>query len=157
MKIYESIVKESLLSDFPDKGSPTLANYATNFVGLPATLAVASVFWPRIVEVGDLIFLAEQYQPSKDEIGLERYEQKRTQEERRSLERVMNASSLGQMFYAEKLEILENEQLLDAFGETLKFFWALRLKNLFPDKDFVVEIGDNIGGEEGRVITFYQR
>ena len=157
MKVYESIVKESLLSTFPYQGPPTLANYAAHFVGLTETLAVASVFWPRIVEVGDLIFLAEPYQPSKDEVDPGRYKQKRTQEEKRALERVMNASSLGQMFYAEKLEILENEQLLDAFGETLKFFWSLRLKNLFPDKDFVVEIGDNIGGEEGRVITFYQR
>ena len=61
------------------------------------------------------------------------------------------------MFFNEKREILENETLLRAFGETLRFFWSLRLKELFPEKDFIFEIGDNIAGEEGLAITFYQK
>lgn len=150
MKIYESIVSDSLLQQFLVKGPPTLMNYAANCVGLQETLAVASILWPRIVEDEGLIFIAEFYHPESlfTEHRNEEFK-KRAQTEGQKIEREWNSWSLGHMFYGEKEEILENEILLKAFGEVLQFFWSLRLAQLFPEKKFVFEIGEGIAGEEG--------
>jgi hypothetical protein len=155
VKVHNSVVDESLLQEFPEH-LPTLMNYAANLVGLPATLAVISVIWPQIIEDHGLVFLAELHPVSNEDrkhgryIGL-------TLQEKQHIERITNAISLGQMFYSEKIEILENDKLLNAFGEALKYFWSLRLQLLFPEKEFIVEIGQNIASEEGLVITFYQK
>ena len=157
MRIYESVVSETLLQLFLVQGPPTLMNYAANLVGLQETLAIAGLLWPRIVEDEELIFIAEFYRPeTSPNSGTEGFK-KNAQVQGKKIERNINAWSLGQMFFNEKREILENETLLRAFGETLRFFWSLRLKELFPEKDFIFEIGDNIAGEEGLAITFYQK
>src|SRR5450631_3108063 len=147
VKVYNSVIDESLLQEFPDH-LPTLMNYAANLVGLPATLAVISVIWPRIIEEHGLVFLAELHAVSEEDQKQERYISL-TSQEKQHIERITNAISLGQMFYSEKIEVLENERLLDAFGEALKYFWSLRLQLLFPEKEFIIEIGQNIAGEEG--------
>ena len=156
VKIYESLVSESLLQEFPEQTPQTLMNYAANLVGLPETLAVISVLWPRMIEDNGLVFLAETYHLHPDEYNHERFKGMDKQERQRT-ERVMNAISLGLFFLSEKLAVVENQKLLDTFGEALKYFWSLRLKLLFPEKTFIVEIGHNIAGEEGQVITFYQK
>lgn len=155
VKVYNSVIDESLLQEFPEH-LPTLMNYAANLVGLPATLAVISVIWPRIIEDHGLVFLAELHPISDEDRKRERFIGV-TSQEKQHIERITNAVSLGQMFYSEKIEVLENEKLLDAFGEALKYFWSLRLQLLFPEKEFIVEIGQNIASEEGIVITFYRK
>jgi len=52
---------------------------------------------------------------------------------------------------------VHDDALITAFGEILRFFWSLRLKILFPERDFVVEVSEGIEGERGLAITFYQR
>jgi hypothetical protein len=156
MKIYESVISETLLQAFPIQGPSTLMSYAGNLVGLPETLSVAGLLWPCIVEDEGLFFLAQYY--SSDNIAQEKEKYQRiTQAEKQQLERVSNAMSLGQHFWSENTAVLKNEKLLYALGETLKFFWSMRLKTTFPDKSFIVELGENIAGEEGMVITFYQQ
>src|SRR6266567_3407676 len=49
---------------------------------------------------------------------------------------------------------VHDDVLITAFGETLRFFWSLRLQTLFPDRKFVVEVDEGI--ERGLAITFYQ-
>jgi len=51
---------------------------------------------------------------------------------------------------------VHDDVLITAFGETLRFFWSLRLQTLFPDRKFVVEVDEGIEGERGLAITFYQ-
>ena len=156
MHIYESVVREDLLQEFPIQGPATLFNYAANLVGLPGTLSVVSLLWPRIVEDEGLVFLAEYYSLEQAVQKSERFK-KLTFSEKQQEERTSNAVSLGQYFYSEKIEVLENKTLLDTFGETLKFFWSMRLQNLFPSSEFIIELGENIAGEEGVVITFYHK
>lgn len=38
----------------------------------------------------------------------------------------------------------------------VQYFWDKRLKELFPDKKIIVEIGDRIMGERGLTVTVYQ-
>ena len=45
---------------------------------------------------------------------------------------------------------------LTAFTDCLQYYWGQRLKQLFPDRDFIFETGYEIEGELGYSITFYQ-
>lgn len=42
------------------------------------------------------------------------------------------------------------------FCEIFTYNWTQRLKELFPNKSFLVEIGDEIMGELGLAITVYE-
>ena len=42
------------------------------------------------------------------------------------------------------------------FGEALVYFWGRRVRELFPEKNIVVELGDSIMGERGTTITMYE-
>ena len=95
-------------------------NYAANLVGLPATLAVISVLWPRMIEDNGLVFLAETYHLPPDEYNHERFKGMDKQEKQRT-ERVMNAISSGLFFLSEEPAVVENQKLLDTFGEALKY------------------------------------
>lgn len=155
-KRYEGIVSESLLNEFEqeNQGAPSLMNYAANCVGLQETLAVANLFWPRIIQIDDLVFIAEFY---GEDAPLHIPSVGYSHEQKQKLERDINAWSLRELFWNEKPEVLNNEALLSAFGETLRFFWSMRLQQLFPEKEFVFEIGEGIAGENGLSITFYER
>lgn len=52
---------------------------------------------------------------------------------------------------------MDDEALLTAFTDALKFHWGLRLKQLFPDREFIFETGYELEGELGYSVTFYQR
>ncbi|GCE11033.1 hypothetical protein [Tengunoibacter tsumagoiensis] len=156
MEVFESIVGDELLAEFPKKGPRFLTGYAGHFVGLPETLSVVSVLWPRIIEIDGLVFLDYQFQYTETRFKVEPKYSHLSVEEKQHIERLMNACSLGQMFYGESIEVLDDVTLFKAYEETLKFFWSLRLQSLFPTKKFYIETGNNIAGEEGMVITFYQ-
>ena len=52
---------------------------------------------------------------------------------------------------------MDDEALLTAFTDALQYYWGQRLKQLFPDRDFIFETGYEIEGELGFAVTFYQR
>ena len=47
--------------------------------------------------------------------------------------------------------------MLYEFAKAIQYFWQKRFDELFPDKNVVVEIGDDIMGEEGVTVTVYQK
>ncbi len=160
MKVYEGIVSEALLSHFSEQRGRTLMNHAANSYGIEEALAMASVFWPTIVEDDGHVFIAEFYTP-----GLQVLKE-RFHNDKRKIERWVNAWSLPEFFYRYQRysahdtrppSAIDDETLVQAFGEVLRFFWSLRLKSLFPDKEFVIEVGDAIEGESGLTITFYEK
>jgi hypothetical protein len=151
MKVYESIVSDTLLARFSEQRGRTLMNHAANSCGIEETLAVASVFWPCIIEDEGHVFIAEFYTQQLGEL------RKQFQNDKRKIERWINAWSLADFFLLAQSPSVDDDVLILAFGETLCFFWSLRLKMLFPDRDFVVELGDALEGERGLTITFYER
>lgn len=160
MKIYESIVSETLLSHFPDVRGQTLMNHVANSYGIEETLAITSILWPTVVEDEGHFFIAEFYHE-----GLHRLKDQ-FQHEKQRIERWVNAWSLRDFFFRYQHHragesvlpsALDDPALLQAFGEVLRFFWTLRLHMLFPDREFVVEVGENIEGENGLSITFYEK
>src|SRR5438034_4363130 len=147
MKIYESVVSESFINYFYQRRGLTLMNHAANTYDIEQTLATASVLWPAIIEDDGHVFIAEFYN--------KKLEQLRTQfrGDKRKIERWVNAWSLDDFFLLASSPAQRNEVMLNAFAETLRFFWSLRLRTLFPSREFVVELGRDIEGERGMAIT----
>jgi hypothetical protein len=160
MKVYESIVSDNILNHFPPHAAKTLMNFAANTSGIEEALAMATVFWPTIVEDDGHIFIADFYTQSLEQLKVQFHHDKR------KIERWVNAWSLPQFFYryhrfhADDLpspSAIDDEALIRAFGEVLRFFWSLRLKTLFPDREFVIELGEGIEEESGLAITFSEK
>ncbi len=166
--VYESIVSESLLTHFPDQRGKTLMNHAANTCGIEDVLAITSLIWPTIVEEDGHVFIAEFYaldlqtpysrdlQKLKEQFG----------NDKRKIERWVNAWSLPQLFFTYQRfdagelpppSAIDDETLVEAFGEVLRFFWSLRLNLLFPQREFVIELGEGIEGESGLAITLYEK
>jgi len=151
MKTFESVVNDSLLAHFHNPQGKTLINHAANACGIEESLAIAAVFWPKLVEVEGCVFVAEFYTQSFDDL------MKEFQGDKTRIERWVNAWSLADFFLLASSPSVHDDVLIEAFGETLRFFWTLRLQTLFPGEDFVVELADEIEGESGLAITFYKK
>lgn len=160
MRIYESVVPESLLSHLAgwdtlrEKGY-TWADYATNTSGLAQTLSVINVLWPTVVEDEGCVFIGKFYRESR--MG---YLREHIGNDKRQIERWVNAWALTDFFRSDQFSgapELEDDALLAAFGNALQLLWMLRLQELFPDREFVVELGENIEGEDGLAITAFEK
>lgn len=156
MKVDESIVKESILTHFHKQYGRTLMNNAANTCGIEETLSVASVFWPVLLEIEDCIFVEEFFYNGSDPVEKFHSLMRQFHEDKRQVELFANAWSLADFFFMADSPSVHDDTLITAFGEVLKFFWTMRLKTLFPERNFVVEVGDAIAGERGLTITFYQ-
>ena len=84
----------------------------------------------------------------------------------KEVERYRNNFNLSEFFRkweepSEELpeEVLENadNKLLTIFAEQLSRAWRIRLKELFPDREFEFEIGMDILDEAGFCMTFSQK
>ena len=76
-----------------------------------------------------------------------------------NIERMFNLHRIEDLFFpqtSESIQLLNDTQLVEALGVALKRFWELRLQTLFPERTYVVELGDGIG-EDALAITFYQQ
>ena len=159
LQIYGSLVDDDLIDRLPGwEGmrslGTTLPDYFTNVGTLETAVASVALFWPAIVEDGELVLLAKYYRQ-------EQIPELRAQfaNDRRRIERWLNACALREFFRAQQFAsapALADYELLTAFGQALQLFWSLRLKTLFPTRTFIVEVGEDIEGEDGPTITFYE-
>lgn len=153
INVYESIVNESILAHFSEPKGKTLMNHAANSCGIEETLAVAAVFWPALIEIEDCIFIKDFFSGN-----IENFHQliQQFNGNKQSIERFVNAWSLADFFLLADSPSVHDDALITMFGSVLNLFWEKRLKELFPTKNFIFEIGEAIEGERGLTITFYQ-
>lgn len=126
-------------------------NHMANTCTIDDVLAVSSVLCPELVQVNNCIFISELYQGNID--GLER----QFKNNRRKIEQFVNSWSLGDFFIGSHTDSVDNEKILKQFGDVLVYFWSRRVKEVFPEKNVIVELGMNIMGESGLTITMYQK
>jgi hypothetical protein len=158
-RVYESIVSDSLLTHFPVQRGKTLLNHAANTSGIEDVIAITSLLWPEIAEEEGYVFIAEFYTQNLHNL------KERFGADKQKIERWVNAWSLPQLFFKYQQydaseppppSAIDDWTLVEAFGEVLQYFWSLRLKLLFPQREFVVELGEGIEGESGLAITLYE-
>jgi hypothetical protein len=125
-------------------------NHVANTCSIDNFIAVSSILCPEIIEIEGYIFISEFYHNNIQEL------KKQFDNDRKKIEQWVNSWSLGDFFVAAYTDSIENERIIKQFGNVLVYFWERRLNELFPDKKIIVEIGENIMGENGLTITIYQ-
>ncbi|RXZ82304.1 hypothetical protein EBB07_11580 [Paenibacillaceae bacterium] len=148
--IYNSTVKKEIFNEFVNQNGVSLMNHVANTCGIEEFIAVASVLCPEVIKVNDCIFISEFYQNNIEQL------EEQFENDRKRIEQFVNSWSLGDFFLESYTYSVENETIINQFGEVLVHFWGKRMKELFPNRNVVVEIGENIMGESGLVITLYQ-
>ena len=73
------------------------------------------------------------------------------------IEQWVNSLSLGEFFIGKYTKSLDNDKIIDKFAKVLVYYWSRRAKELFPDRNIVVEVGNEIMGELGLTITMYEK
>lgn len=74
----------------------------------------------------------------------------------KDIEMFVNSWSL-QSLVKECDVINSSDDYIEEFAKAIQYFWQLRVNSLFPSRDIVVEIGEEIMGEEGMTVTLYQK
>lgn len=59
-------------------------------------------------------------------------------------------------FVGDSSELMDNEKVIQQFGKAVAYFWKCRVKELFPEKEIIVELGNDLMGEFGLCVTMYQ-
>lgn len=157
--IHKGIVDDSIRKEIPEsQWCGNLIQYASYKCKMDGMIAAAALFCPEIIEVQGHYFIKAFWNCDSEEASVNCLDdlKKRFGSDKSSIERWVNAWSLGSFFEGEHSEIMNNDVLLDKFGEILRYFWKQRLKELFPDKHFTVELGEEICGEWGASITMYE-
>lgn len=149
MNRYESIVDETLFDDFPARCGATWMNHVANTCGIKSALGFANLFCPAVVEEDGCILIAEFYRGGVSEL-------RRSGKTTREIERFINSWSLASLLKSTPEQSVSDADL-KAFARAVQYFWQLRMRTLFPQKDIVVEIAEGIMGEEGLAVTVYQR
>ena len=149
MKKYDSIVNNDIMKYFVGVKGKTLMNHAANSCNVENALAVASVFCPEILEVKDYVFISEFYNYNIDSL------EETFSYDRKKIEMFVNSWSLAD-FFLQGDDTFRIDDVIDDFGRVVKYFWEIRFKQLFPNKNIIVETGFEIMGEQGLTITVYQ-
>lgn len=149
MKIYKSIVNEKILSDFSKIQGCSLINHVANSYNIEMAIGFASLFCPEIIEVDNCIFISEFYNGNIMEL-------RKLYNNTKDIEMFVNSWSL-QSLVKGCCAIDCSVDYIEEFAKAIQYFWQLRVNSLFPDRDVVVEIGEEIMGEEGLTVTLYQK
>jgi hypothetical protein len=157
ISLYQGIVKGDIFGEFVEQKGISLFNHAANCCTIDDFLSIAYVLCPDIIEVNGYIFISDLF----DAEGTEAIEKVRRLEQqfgndKRKVEQWVNSRSLGDFFIGSDYKSMDNERVLEQFGEVLKYNWTRRLKELFPQREIVVEIGNGIMGEYGPTVTVYE-
>lgn len=149
MKKYKSIINEKILNDFSEIQGRSLMNHVANSYNIEMAIGFASLFCPEIIEVDNCIFISEFYNGNIDEL-------KKYYKNTRDIEMFVNSWSL-QSLIKDCGSLDHSVNYIDEFAKAIQYFWQIRVNLLFPNRNVIVEIGNEIMGEEGLAVTLYQK
>lgn len=159
MKIFDGLIppaqRTALCQQFTG-GALSLFEYAPEKNAVDGMIAAAHFLAPDFTLFGDCVFLTAVMPPAFDEASYRELEQ-RFHGDCAEMERWVNAWSVGGFFGNNGSPLMDDEAVLTAFTDCLRYHWGQRLKLLFPAREFVFETGYEIAGELGFSITFYQK
>ncbi len=160
IKKYNSIVNNDIKENIKDSDwVEDLVHYGLFKNQIDGTLAAAALFCPDIICVKDYVFIKMFLDNSDNDEGLilmvEKLEEKYNYC-KKDVEMVINSWSLGDFFLGDNSQLPCNDENIYHFGEALRYFWQMRVNQLFPKKSIVVELGYELMGELGLCITMYE-
>lgn len=160
MKKFKSFVDEKIMDriypGYKNNGFD-LFQYAVWKCEIDGLISAAYFFSPDIIQFKGYILLKDLWgREEKD------YEQsiidlqKQYANDKRMIEMHINTCSIGDFFVGSNNILMDDEKILEQFGKTLVYYWGKRAKELFPDKNIIVTLGNNLMGEYGLCITMYE-
>jgi len=158
--IHKSIVKHEIFQEFMMQRGASLFNHSANSNFIDDFISAAHVLCPDIIDVDGHVFIGEYLEcvgdPKEDpSLKLKRLKSDHNNDKRK-IEQWVNSWCFGDFFIGKNCKNMDNEKILFQFGDIIVYFWTRRLKEVFPDRNIIVEYGDNIMGEEGLTITLYE-
>lgn len=158
MKIYNSLVDVDLLKEYPDY-DPCLtdfSNYVANYVNLESLIACAGLFAPEFIEYNDRIYLGANIVCDKEFKPDFSLAQKIAGLSKSDIQKYTNMFELGSFYLLASSQALDNDILFDEFAKIIHYFWDRRLKELFPSRSFHFILEEDMYGEQGLCLTFYE-
>ena len=158
VKVYKSIVDETIKNEIKTANWCTdLIQYSTWKCKMDGLIAAAYLFCPQIIQVKGYIFIEQFWNCSLEKSaeclrGLE----ERYDNNKKTIEMSVNTWSIGDFFIGDSSELMDNEKLIQQFGDALVYFWKIRVKELFPQRKIIVELGNDLMGEFGLCVTMYE-
>ena len=133
--VFKSIVDEKAKDEIKDADwCADLVQYATYKCRMDGLIAAAFLFCPQIIKVEDYIFIKRFWNCSVEEsLGKIRRLEEQYGNDKKTIEMSVNTWSLGDFFIGDSSEIMDNEKLLQQFGDVMVHFWKMRVKELFPE------------------------
>jgi len=155
--LYKSIVDNSIFSEFEEQRGICLFNHSENSNFIDDFISVAHVLCPNVIEVEGHVFIDRFFNCSeKEALGALKELKKQFNNDKKQIEQWVNAWSFGDFFIGKYSPSLENDKILYQFGDILVYYWTRRFKELFPDRNIIVEYGEDLMGETGPTIIVYE-
>lgn len=158
IRIYESIVDETIKNEIREADwCADLIQYTTYKCRIDGLISAAYLFCPQIIQVKDYIFIKQFWNCSVEE-SIERISSLEEQYayDKKTIEMSINTWSIGDFFVGDSNEFMDNEKVIQQFGDAIVYFWKCRAKELFPTKEIIVELGNDLMGEYGLCVTMYE-
>jgi hypothetical protein len=158
VNLYKSIVNEQIFHEFKEPRGITLFNHSANSNFIEDFISVAYVLCPNIIEINGYLFIADFFETQEDK-AIDKLLKLESQfnSNKKHIEQWVNSWSFGDFFFGKDCESMNNEKILKQFGDILVYNWMSRAKELFPNRNIIVEYGEGLMGELGLSITLYER
>lgn len=158
INVFKSIVNAEIFQEFEEQRGISLFNHSSNSNFIDDFISAAYVLCPEMVEIKGYVFISD-FLNSTDESAIDTVNEleRRFNGNIENIEKSVNSWSFGDFFLGKDCKSMENEKILKQFGDILVYFWTKRAKELFPQKNIVVEYGDGLMGELGLSVTMYQQ
>ena len=159
MKIIKSIVDESLKEKFSNADwANDLIQFATYKCEIDGLLAAGNLFCPELIIIDDFVFIKQFWKYENEEESMKSLNILKTQfnNNKKEIEIFVNSCPIGELFLGKKSDEMDDEDILNQFGNMLCFFWKERLKMVFPNRIFIVSLINDFDGEIGSCIVLYE-
>ena len=153
MKVYKSNIDVRIMEYFPSKtAAATFPDWVANHAGLEQCIGVMGLLDPPFYEIRDMVFwnlhVADKLRSIEPTTP--------HGNDSETVEKYFNLFNVSEFFLMAATEAVDIEELVQSFGQSLKYFWAMALQKRLPEKSFEIELSDNLFDEEGLCLTFWQ-
>ncbi len=158
IRVFESVVNDAIVNKMEDAQWCTdLVQYAAYKCKIDGLIASAYLFCPQIIQIKDYIFIKQFWNHSvEDSMDYISVLEKQYHYDKKAIEMSVNTWSLGDFFVGDSGKLMDDDEIVFQFGNAIVYFWKNRVKNLFPDRKIIVELGDSLMGELGICVTMYE-
>ena len=159
-KEYKSVVNDNIFLEFKEQRGINLFNHSANSNSIEDFISVSYVLCPDIIDIDGYVFILDFFKSVGDEMEnpiakLQSFK-KQYNNDKKKIEIMVNSWSFGDFFIGKNCVSMENEKILLQFGDILVYNWTRRAKEIFPNRNIIVEYGNGIGGELGLSITLFE-